>query len=52
MKTSRDRFIAVTTLQHTFIEAYAPVDCKDEQEREDFYEDLNLIIQECKQAYP
>ena len=52
MKTKRDRFTAATSLQHTFIEAYTPVDCKDEQEREDFYEDLNLVIQECKQAYP
>ena len=51
MKTKRDRFTAATALQHTFIEAYAPVDCKDEQERDSFYEDLNLVIQECKQAY-
>ena len=51
-KTHRDRFTTITALQHTFIEAYAPVDSTDEQEKEDFYEDLNFIIRECKQAYP
>lgn len=51
-KTKKDRFTAITMLDSTLIEAYAPVDCTKENEREEFYEDLNFIIEECRQAYP
>ena len=51
-KSKRDRFTTVAAQNWIIIEAYAPVEWKEEQEREEFYEDLNLIIEECKQAYP
>ena len=51
-KAKRDRFTAVTVSEWTIIETYAPVDCTDEPKREEFYEDLNFVIEECRQAYP
>ena len=47
-RAKRDRFTAITVSEWTIIETYAPVDCTDEPKREEFYEDLNFVIEECR----
>ena len=34
------------------IEAYAPVDCEDQEERENFYIDLEIISEKLKEELP
>ena len=52
LKSKRDRITAALTPDKIYIEAYAPVEIGNDQEREEFYEDVEMVTRELKQAYP
>ena len=52
LKSKRDRITAALTTDKIYIEAYAPVETGNDQEREEFYEDVEMVTREYKQAYP
>ena len=52
LETPRDRFTAITIQEYVIIEAYAPVNSEDADERENFYMDLETIADKLAEELP
>ena len=50
--TPKDRFTTVTAIGYVFIEAYAPVNSEQTDEREEFFKDLEDWIEMTQRQFP